>query len=362
MKRLLIWISCSCAALAVQAEPAAPAAVPPPAAATPAAAPAAPAGHAPKIVCEQPTFDFGQTEPGSTVTHDFTIKNGGDLTLQITRVQPSCGCTVAKISSQTIKPGETANITANLNLAGRPPGHQEKHILVESNDPQTPTLLLHMRGDVRQDIQLAPDRLSPGQIRADQVVEMEVLFSTSLATPVQVKDVRTTLPALKAEVATVEAGKRYKILVKTVPPLAAGPLEGLIQVTTDYPNRPVFEVPFNASVMGAITVVPTKIMLDGATKTPVNRPIIVSPGTATNFKILGIESPDPSITVEQTPFGPVRVRIQVNNIVAKPELNGKAIKITTDVEGMKEIFVPFEVVQPPPPPPVSGAVAAPPHS
>lgn len=320
--------------------------VPPAVPAAAAAQTSAGAGHAPKIVCDQPDYDFGQAEPGSNVTHQYIIKNAGDLSLELKRVQPSCGCTIVKTSQQYIKPGETSTIDASLNLTGRS-GHQDKHIIIESNDPQTPTMILNLHGDVKQDIMISPDRLTPGQIRNDKPVEMDVMFSNTSAADVHVKKAQSTTTNLTIEVSELEAGKRYRIHVKTVAPLPPGPVDGIIQIITDYPGRPVFEVPFSATVMGPIVVVPPQILLSSALTNAMVRYIVISPGTAQSFKVLSVETPDPSITAEQMVIGADRVRIQISNLVAKPELQGKTIKITTDVDSMKEILIPIQLMPPP---------------
>lgn len=330
---VMVWVALSSMAGAQVQPPPAPQAQP---------APATP-GQAAKIVCENPSFDFGAAEPNSTVEHEYVIKNAGDLTLEIRRVQPSCGCTVAQLSQQLLKPGETATIKASLNLTGRS-GHQEKHIIVESNDPQTPTMILNLRGDVRQDFLITPDRLSPGQIRGDVPVEMDVVFTSGVSQAVHVVKAQSATTNLLVELSEMEAGKKYRIHVKTAAPLPPGALDGKIQIFTDYPAHPVFDVPFNAVVMGPVVVAPPQILLSAGITNPVTRFVIIRNGTATSVNVLGVESPDPAITTESVKISAGITRIQVNNVIAKPELNGKSLKITTDAEGMKEILVPFQIV------------------
>src|SRR5205085_3793442 len=71
------------------------------------AAPAAPAPGAkkPKAAAVEPIKDVGNVAKGEKITNDFMIKNEGDADLQITNVQPACGCTVADFD-KVIKPGQ----------------------------------------------------------------------------------------------------------------------------------------------------------------------------------------------------------------------------------------------------------------
>ena len=54
-----------------------------------------PASRRPSIA--EPINEAGNVPKGDKITHDFLIKNEGDADLQITNVQPACGCTVAEL-------------------------------------------------------------------------------------------------------------------------------------------------------------------------------------------------------------------------------------------------------------------------
>jgi hypothetical protein len=346
----IITVTGALAQAPIQSPPAVPSPAPvqvtiPAPAPAPVPAPAAgQTGHAPKIVCDKPEFNFGTADSTQMVEHAYEIRNAGDLTLEVKQVRPTCGCTVAGISTQMVRPGETSIITAKVNLQGRT-GHQQKHIIVESNDPQTPTMILSITGDVKQDYALMPERLSPGQIRSDEVREMDVMFINYTAAKTRVLRCDVLSTNLEASVIEVETGKQYRVHVKTVPPMPVGQLDGIVRLSTDNPMRPAFDIPFNAIVMGALVVAPPQIMLSGGIKEPVTRFIVVRPGLVQNFKILKVETPDPAMTTEQTPFGAAGVRIQINNIVGTNQnLNGKAFKIFTDVDAMKEISIPIQVL------------------
>ena len=78
----------------------------------PAAAPPADPGAAPRIVCEEPIFDFGDKNNSESVEHNYVIRNTGNVSLEIQDVRASCGCTAVKPSQNTIPPGGDGFITA----------------------------------------------------------------------------------------------------------------------------------------------------------------------------------------------------------------------------------------------------------
>lgn len=104
---------------------------------------------APKIRVDQAIYDFGEVIAGIAVTHTFVLTNTGDAPLVITKVQTSCGCTTTALSKTTLEPGESVELTATFDSTHYS-GKVGKSITVESNDPDTPKLVLLMTGTVKR--------------------------------------------------------------------------------------------------------------------------------------------------------------------------------------------------------------------
>lgn len=94
----------------------------------------------PQIKFDDPKYNFGFIREGEVVKHDFTFTNTGDVPLIITKVEVSCGCTVADKPEQPIRKGEKAVIHASFNSAGKL-YRQERTITVTSNASNSPTVL-----------------------------------------------------------------------------------------------------------------------------------------------------------------------------------------------------------------------------
>ena len=68
--------------------------------------------------------------------------------LNIERVQTSCGCTGATVGDQKdYKKNESGEIKVNFSTQGRE-GHQEKTIIVFSNDPENPQKVITVKCDI----------------------------------------------------------------------------------------------------------------------------------------------------------------------------------------------------------------------
>jgi hypothetical protein len=101
---------------------------------TDAKASGAEAKKGPRIAVEPPEFNFGKALQNKTLTKEFSVKNFGSEDLVITNVATSCGCTVAQLSTRTLKPGASTALIVNMETrAGN--GPIEKTVTIESNDP-----------------------------------------------------------------------------------------------------------------------------------------------------------------------------------------------------------------------------------
>jgi hypothetical protein len=103
---------------------------------------------APKIVFKEDSHDFGKVPRGPELQYNFKFTNKGNSTLTIERVQTSCGCTGATVGEQKdYNKNESGEIKVNFSTQGRD-GHQEKTIIVYSNDPENPQKAITIMCDI----------------------------------------------------------------------------------------------------------------------------------------------------------------------------------------------------------------------
>jgi hypothetical protein len=110
----------------------------------------------PKIRFFENTFDFGALAQGDVVTHAFPFENGGDAALVILKVAPSCGCTIGRLSKDTLLPKEKGSLEVTFNT-DRFTGKQNKSITVSCNDPSQPSFQLYFTADVSKIFDLKPE-------------------------------------------------------------------------------------------------------------------------------------------------------------------------------------------------------------
>lgn len=107
------------------------------------------ADAAPKVALPETTFDFGMIQEGEKVTHVFTIVNAGDEPLQIMEVKADCGCTATSLSHTSLPPKQAGEVKVVFDSRNRV-GNFQKNVRIFTNDPQQPTSLVTIRGNVHR--------------------------------------------------------------------------------------------------------------------------------------------------------------------------------------------------------------------
>lgn len=101
-------------------------------------------------------FDWGTVPPGKLQT-EIEIKNVGKGLLTISRIQPSCGCTVPdRLSDSTLDPGQSVMLHLSLDAVHRN-GPQSKSVAIHSDDPINGTKILKLSANVQRDVTFNPD-------------------------------------------------------------------------------------------------------------------------------------------------------------------------------------------------------------
>jgi hypothetical protein len=121
------------------------------------------AAGTPRIQFDKTVYDFGVTSGVQSVTGTFTFSNTGDGELKVDAPKPSCGCTVASVKPDTLKPGEQGELVFTLNMYNLG-GHIEKTIGVPSNDPINTNLVLTVQVENKLKYVLTPAFVALGDV------------------------------------------------------------------------------------------------------------------------------------------------------------------------------------------------------
>jgi len=112
-----------------------------------------PAG--PSIYCAQPDFNWGKVAGDRALTCIFEVRNVGASNLKILKASTSCSCTIVNKFSNSLQPGESTLVPVQTDVRNHS-GPVKEHVVLTTNDPNHPYLLLQVIADVDWNSQPEP--------------------------------------------------------------------------------------------------------------------------------------------------------------------------------------------------------------
>jgi hypothetical protein len=294
----------------------------------------------PKAVAAEPIKDLGSVSKGDKAVHDFVIRNEGDAVLEITSVQPACGCTVADFD-KTIAPGQTGKVhvvvdTSTFN------GPIAKGVTVFTNDPDTPQIELTVRAKIDPSILVKPGyaRYITVQGESKEGTISQTLWATDGASW-EITSVDSPWPYLaatfreaKAEERSAEGpAKQWRLDMKLSNDAPVGALSDYVTVHTNHPKQKVVRIPISGFVRPAIAVTPTVADFgELQLREPIKKTLNVRSFSTSPIKVTGVEQNVKGINVQVEPLEEGReyqVRFTLSPELPKGPFNGKLL-IHTD--------------------------------
>ncbi len=306
----------------------------------------------PKVKLSKSVWDFGEVWSGEPAREEITIENIGNSDLDIIRVKTSCGCTAAKPKKNKLAPGETDTISLSYNTSKRK-SDVSQYVTVETNDPENPSLRIHVKGVVKQFVDMKPiDRISFGRLTDGEVVEKSIEIVNNLEEKMQLK---LTPPAAtdpwEAKLEELEPGKRYRLTAKTRPPFESQSLTGSILIETGLDRVKELRIPVNGMIPDVVEISPPRLFVPSTVTRPIPYKIrLRNNEPATPVKVVKIETNPDGVKAEVLPPKPgsdlktsvdvIEVEVTIDPSTDLPD-SGAYVRITTDAKNPK--FQTFEV-------------------
>lgn len=223
-------------------------------------APIDPNAPRPIIKPDEEVHDFGTTWVGAVLKHSFKIKNEGNAPLEITKVQPGCGCTVAGPHPNKLEPGETGEFSFSLN-SSKLSGPYDKAITISSNDPSNPNLKLRLKGEVKQYVSVVPSAANFGKVFGGEPQERVLKITNNTEKPLEITLDAPGDSPFKYELIPTEAGKTYDLKVSVTPPNEAKTLNSLVTLKTNIEGQADIQINALATIPPRIDVQPPEVMV-----------------------------------------------------------------------------------------------------
>ncbi len=229
----------------------------------------APAGDqkAPRMTIVDPMKDFGTVSKGEKITWSFKIKNTGNADLEISKVQPTCGCTVAEFD-KVIKPGQEGAVTAKVDTTNFN-GPITKGVTILSNDPDTPTTMVTIKAVVRPYVEAYPVGFLRYSLLQGEAEKKSVVLYSEEQKPLEIVGVQTPGDWVKVDYTKLDkpedrvkaglpAQNQYRLDVTVGGPTAPiGPLVDKVKIITNSEHQPEYLLSLSGVVRPAYMVMPT---------------------------------------------------------------------------------------------------------
>ncbi|MDB5035336.1 MAG: hypothetical protein JWQ98_2577 [Chlorobi bacterium] len=207
------------------------------------------------------THDWGKVSPGKLTTV-VQVKNSGNADLKISDVRPGCGCTVAPIDKNLLKPGETANINISLDVASKT-GPVEKVVTITSNDSSSPAAtsrMLYLKADVHRAVTIAPMQymlVNDGKLGVESVASPVTIKNTgdkpfTIEPPKLVDGANIAVRFDMKGTRELKPGEEFVVKAFVTPKDANG-LNGTITMKTSTSEMPSIDIPINGTMAGLST-------------------------------------------------------------------------------------------------------------
>lgn len=219
---------------------------------------AAQGADTPKLQFDRMIYDFGKTQYVDSVSGVFKFTNVGDGVLKLEAPKPSCGCTLAELKPDTLKPGETGELPFTLHL-GQARAQFDKRIAVKSNDPQTPLVSLTIKADYTPLYEVIPMTLAPKLEFGVNDTALVTTISRTDGKPLGLGKIIASKPWITATLEPGGEADASKANIRVAVQREGSPRrfnEFVHVYTTEKTNSPVSSIYVYGQMMGEVTLSP----------------------------------------------------------------------------------------------------------
>jgi len=210
----------------------------------------------PRLLIENPVFDFGEADVHSELSHVFVLKNTGGRPLKIENIKSNCTCTKAEVSATILRPDQSTELAVHLRvknstvpLLGR--------ITISTNDPDAPSMDVKVQVRAKIGLQVSPTFVDFGSLETANISEMPfeltVLTAADDAFSVKLSDVFGE-PTIQATIDRTEDRPRISLSLSPMTPI--GPLTAVVTVSHEDMDVPDLTLPVRGEVVGPVRFLP----------------------------------------------------------------------------------------------------------
>ncbi len=251
-----------------------------------------------------------------------------------------------------VQPGATGRIPLTVSTRNRN-GKLTKTATVYTNIPGKDSVVrLTIKGEVWMPVAATPLSASFGRITMQaakqQSLKRKITIVNNMDEPANITNVRSTNPVFKADVRTIEPGRKFELTVTLASTPRRGGNSGRIEMATGVKAQPKLSVTASVYVMGDVDVYPNRLLLFGNRARQQQRLITVRNNTEQPLKISELKCTNPKLKVQLKEIIPGR-QYRVNVTIpadCKLSPGGDRITFKTDCPSVPEVTIPVAEYKP----------------
>ena len=210
--------------------------------------------------------DFGTVARGTEKSFRFEFTNLYKEDIHIASVRSSCGCAVASVEQDLLKTGETSAILTDFNSLVKG-GQKKATITVVIDQPYYAEVQLIVHGHIRANTVFEPGQIQFGEVREGSKTAQTIRIAHYGNTGWQITDVRAqrfTSDQIRVglqETYRSNGTVNYDMTVELQDSLAAGYLQGELNLVTNEGGDFRYPISFYANVTSALQLSPSLLTL-----------------------------------------------------------------------------------------------------
>lgn len=220
----------------------------------------------PALSVDSAKVDRGEVRGGPILKQAFRITNHAAETVAIAGLDSGCGCLRRSVSKNELKPGESADVSMDVNTMTQPDGPQTWTLKLRhrpaSLPKATPDELLELRmvAKLVREVSVTPPMIS---VSTEAAATASIVLADSRAVPLGVKKIVSSSPHVAAKFKATARGQ-FAIELAIAAELPAGTHDETIVIHTDDAHYAELNVPARIvkRAKNAVNAFPESLELD----------------------------------------------------------------------------------------------------